>query len=182
VAIHEKAFLARSVDGGLCFTFVSWLVPWDDPHRAVMPAPVRLGPSELVAALRRKSTEHNWLDCYVSSDNGAHWVYRSKIAQTEDHNQFNGNPPALIRLQDGRLCCAFGNRSTRQIRAIFSKDEGASWGAEVVLREDFRSANGWPDLGYVRLFECSDGRCVAIYFWCSAERPQTHIAATIFKP
>jgi hypothetical protein len=51
-----------------------------------------------------------------------------------------------------------------------------------VLRDDFSSANGWPDLGYPGLYQRRDGRLVAVYFWCTRERPQTHIAATIFKP
>ena len=57
-----------------------------------------------------------------------------------------------------------------------SDDLGESWGGERVLREGFHSTNGWPDLGYVRLYERNDGRLVAVYFWCTSDRPETHIA------
>jgi len=77
VAIPEKAFLARTGDGGRTWRFVSWLAPWSDPCRAVMPAPVRLSPSRIVAALRRKSPTNNWIDCVASADNGATWAHLS---------------------------------------------------------------------------------------------------------
>jgi hypothetical protein len=180
--VVDKPFLARTRDGGRSFAYVAWIVDRDDPYRAVMPAPARLSASQLVVALRRKSPTENWIDCYRSLDNGATWSFLSRIGRTEDGNQHNGNPPALIRLSDGRLCCAFGNRSRRQIVATLSDNGGATWGPERVLRDDFHSANGWPDLGYCRLFQRTDGRLVTVYFWCTPERPQTHIAATIWQP
>lgn len=84
-------------------------------------------------------------------------------------------------MTDGRLCAVYGNRTDRQMQARYSADGGATWSAPQVLRDDFRSANGFPDLGYPRLFQRADGRLVTTYFWCTAERPQTHIAATIFR-
>ncbi len=181
VVFSDKPFLARSTDGGLTFEFVSWIVPRDDPARAVMPAPVRLSDGYLVVALRRRSPVANWIDCYTSTDDGWTWAFLSKVADTTDDGRFNGNPPALIRLADGRLCCAYGNRSHRQIRARFSEDAGATWGPELILRDDFRSANGSPDLGYCRLFQRSDGSLVVVYFWCTADRPETHIEATVLS-
>ncbi|MGC9349482.1 MAG: sialidase family protein [Anaerolineae bacterium] len=182
VALREKPFVARTVDGGQTFDFVSWIVRWDDPDRAVMPAPVRLTSSRLVVAVRRKSEIANWIDCYESLDNGLTWAFLSRVGDTEAGNEFNGNPPALIEMSDGRLCCAYGHRSLGQIIARYSYDEGRTWTPGQIVRQNFQSANGWPDLGYVRLFQRSDGRLVAVYFWCNEEMPQTHIEATIFDP
>jgi hypothetical protein len=75
----------------------------------------------------------------------------------------------------------YGNRTDRQMQGRFSTDGGVTWGAPVVLRDDFSSANGSPDLGYPRLYQRPDGRLVVVYFWCTCERPETHIAATIFQ-
>ena len=180
IALREKAFLARTSDGGRTFDFVSWIVPWNDPNRAVMPAPVRLTASRLVVALRRKSEQNNWIDCYESPDNGLTWSFLSRVGETEAGNKFNGNPPALVRMADGRLCCTFGNRSLRQIIARYSYDEGKTWTSGQTIRRDFYSANGWPDLGYVRLFQRPDNKLVAAYFWCTQDKPQTHIEATIW--
>ena len=106
--VYDRAFIARTTDGGGTFSFVSWLVGWDDPYRSVMPAPVRIASKTLVVALRRKSGTANWIDCYVSHDNASMWTFLSKVGKTEDENHFNGNPPALVQMADGRLCCVFG--------------------------------------------------------------------------
>jgi hypothetical protein len=180
VSLSDKSFVARMIDGGRSFEFVSWIVPRDDPARAVMPAPVRCSSTDLVVALRRRSDAGNWIDVYRSGDDGATWAFLSKVADTAAGDQFNGNPPALVAMADGRLCCAYGNRSARQIRVRFSADHGATWGPERVLRDDFHSVNGWPDLGYCRLFQRPDGKLVVVYFWCTETRPETHIEATIY--
>ena len=180
VAIPEKTFLARTRDGGGTFSFVSWVVPWTDPCRAVMAAPARLSASRIVVALRRKSQSNNWIDCFGSEDAGDSWRHRSRVGDTEAGNQFNGNPPALVAMADGRLCCVYGNRTERRMLARYSADAGSSWSVPAVLRDDFHSANGWPDLGYPRLYQRPDGLLVAVYFWCTRERPQTHIDATLF--
>lgn len=180
-AIPDKAFLAETIDGGRSFQFVTWLLPWSDPYRAMMAAPARLSSTHIVAALRRKSASHNWIDCVLSGDNGKSWSHLSRVAGTETANSFNGNPPALMAIADGRLCCVYGNRTERRILARFSADGGATWDEPLVLRDDFHSANGWPDLGYPRLYQRGDERLVAVYFWCTADMPETHIEATIFS-
>ena len=180
VSLTDKTFLARTDDGCCSFSFVSWVLPWDDPCRAVMPAPARLSESELVVALRRKSESENWIDCCGSGDNGSSWSFLSKVGHTEDASSFNGNPPALVALEDGRICCVYGNRSERRMVARFSEDRGKTWSEAKELRSDFGSANDWPDLGYPRLFQRPDGKLVAAYFWCTPDKPQTHIEGTVF--
>ena len=179
VQIEEKTFVARTTDAGRTFRFVSWVVPWSDPYRAVMPAPARLSSSDLVVALRRKSRTANWIDCYGSSDAGLTWSFLSRVTDTEMGNHFNGNPPSLLRMSDDRLCCVYGHRTERQMLARYSED-GRTWSAPRLLRDDFHSTNGWPDLGYARLFQRPDGRLVAVYFWCTRARPETHIESTVF--
>lgn len=181
ISLAEKVFLAQTTDGGMSFEFVSWIVPLSDPYRAVMPAPVRISENKLVVAIRRRGGGICWIDCYYSLDNGKTWSFLSRVANTGlEWN--NGNPPALIKMTDGRLCCVFGDRDRRIMVAKYSEDEGKTWGPEQVLRDDFQSINGFPDLGYPRLFQRPDGKLVAVYFWCSPARPETHIEATIFDP
>ncbi|MDW7655929.1 MAG: sialidase family protein [Bacillota bacterium] len=175
----EKAFLARTRDGGRSFQFVSWIVPPADPFRAVMPSPVRLTAGNMVTAVRRRDGDRCWIDAYATVDHGIHWAFHAKIGETGAHN---GNPPALIQLRDKRLCCVFGNRDHGLILAKYSSDKGRSWLRTQMVRDDMLSINGYPDIGYPRLFQRTDNRLVAVYFWCSPEKPQTHIAATIFDP
>ncbi len=67
----------------------------------------------------------------------------SKVGHTEDGNDRNGNPPAMVRTRDGRLCCVYGNRSRRQIIARMSADSGAMWGpAPLCSTLDTKTGSG----------------------------------------
>ena len=177
---RDRAFCARTTDGGKTFNFVSWINP--EPvgtTRGAMPSTVRISSTKLVSALRRKYPDQ-WVDVFVSNDNARSWQFLSKVADT---GGWNGNPPALVRLKDGRLCCVFGNRSKRQIIARLSEDQGKTWGAEIVLRDDFQVDKfNDPDLGYPRLVQRPDGKLVAMYYWATPQHPHQHIAATIWDP
>jgi hypothetical protein len=177
----DRVFCARTTDGGRIYSFVSWMVPPSDPYRAVMPSTVCCSLDRLASAVRRREmgTERCWIDAYGSEDGGASWSFLSKVGETGGHN---GNPPALVRLRDGRLCCAYGRRDRRQMVARISGDEGQSWGEERVLREDYCPANNDADLGYPRMAQRADGRLVMIYYWATRDLPQQHIAATIWDP
>lgn len=178
----DRVFCARTTDGGHSFQFVAWVVPPSDPYRAVMPATVRCDSGQLVTAIRRREpgTERCWIDAYASADAGGTWRWVSKVADT---GWWNGNPPALVKLRDGRLCCVFGDRAIRRMQALFSSNEGASWGRGVTLRDDFLGdAHDEPDFGYPRACQRADGQLIAIYYWATAALPHQHIAATIWTP
>ncbi|MHC4572934.1 MAG: sialidase family protein [Planctomycetota bacterium] len=177
---RDRAFVARTTDGGKTFRFISWINPEEvGTTRGAMPSTVRISRTKLVTALRRKYPGQ-WVDVFVSTDNGSSWQFLSKVADT---GGWNGNPPALLRLSDGRLCCVYGNRSDRKMLMRYSSDEGTSWGPEVVLRDDYQvdSFND-PDLGYPRLVQRADGQLVTMYYWATKQRPHHHIAATIWDP
>jgi len=181
---RDKSFVAETTDGGKTFHFVSWIVPLSDPHRAVMPAPVPLADGSMVVALRRRipssETEACWVDCYGSKDNGRTWKFLSQVGATGVEN---GNPPALAVLQDGRLACAYGDRTWGKLLARLSRDGGQTWGEEIILRNDFQSDKfGDKDFGYPRLVQNNRGELVAMYYWATQDLPQQHIAATIWKP
>jgi hypothetical protein len=174
--------VARTVDSGQTFTFYSWVVPWGDPHRAVMPATVRVSDTKLVTAIRRRTMDpgDGWVDAYVSEDAGASWSFLSRVGETGGSN---GNPPGLVRLADGRLFCVYGNRDRRQMVGRYSQDDGATWGSELVLRDDYHADSfDNADLGYPRVTQRADGKLVATYYWATEERPHHHIAATIWDP
>jgi hypothetical protein len=180
----DKSFVAETTDGGKSFRFVSWIVPLNDPYRAVMPAAARLKDGTIIIALRRRDVANAqapcWVDCYTSRDNGRSWSFSSRVGQT---GLENGNPPGLTVLKDGRVVCAYGDRSRDKFYARVSADGGSSWGTEVVLREDFRPDKfGDHDFGYPQLTTNERGEVVALYYWATAQDPQQQIAATIWKP
>ncbi len=179
----DKTFVAETTDGGMSFHFVAWIVPFQDPYRAVMPAVGRLIDGTIIAALRRRDVANAqvpcWVDCYTSRDNGRAWSFSSRVGQT---GLENGNPPALTVLKDGRLVCAYGDRSRDRLFARVSADGGKSWGAEIVLREDFQTDKfGDHDFGYPQLTTNERGDVVALYYWATKDQPQQHIAATICR-
>ena len=178
--LQDRTYVARNDDGGRSFRFVSWIIPPSDPHRAVMPQTVLVGNDDLACALRRRTDkgEEGWIDLCFSRDGGKVWTFRSRVGETGEHN---GNPPALIKLRDGRLCCAYGNRNKRSMMARISDDRGAYWGPEIVLRDDYMADKfGNSDFGYPRLVQRPDGKIICFYYFASKANPEHHIAATVF--
>jgi hypothetical protein len=182
--IQDRAFCARTRDGGRSFEFQGWMTGEPVAYRSVMPSSTRGSVGQLISILRRRhdrlvngqADKRFWLEAVQSDDDGQTWHTLSKVADT---GQLNGNPPSLVRLRDGRLCAAYGYRADPiGMRARISRDEGRTWEAEIILRADGRT---W-DLGYPRMLQRSDGKLVTVYYFTTAENPQQHIAATIWDP
>ncbi len=171
-----RAFCARTTDGGASFQFQSWIGPqltgW-----TIMPASARLPGGRLLAALRCDTKAELFIDVYASDDLGKAWTYLSRPDDTH-----GGNPPAMIRLADGRICLAYGHREEPYgMRARISDDAGESWSDEIVLRDD----GGGNDLGYPRTVERADGRIVTAYYYndpveAGKGNSERYIAATIW--
>ena len=110
-----------------------------------------------------------------SKDNGQTWRYLSRPAPDTGSG---GNPPAMIQLQDGRLCLCFGLRAPPYgIRARLSDDGGQSWGPEIALRDD----GGNHDLGYPRAVQRPDGAIVTAYYFNERADGERFIGATIWR-
>ncbi len=176
----DKTFVAQTEDGGRSWHFLSWVVPWSDPYRAVMPSLVDLGEGRLVAALRRRDPRQepeapSWIDAYASYDGGHSWRFLSRVDETGVHN---GNPPALALLPDGRIACVYANRSQRRMLLRLSGDDGRSWGPPLEIR-----ANPFEqDMGYPQLTVNHRGELVAIYYLATAERLHSHLEAALLQP
>jgi hypothetical protein len=99
----------------------------------------------------------------------------SRVGETGNRN---GNPAALIRLRDGRLACAYANRSRRQILVRLSADGGRSWAEERVIRTNPFS----HDIGYPQMAQNQRGEIVLVYYLATEARPQSYIEAALFMP
>jgi hypothetical protein len=176
-----RVFCARTTDGGKGFGFVSWIGPEPEGF-AIMPASVRLPEGQILAATRCREgkrdlkTERNWIDLYASKDEGATWTWMNRPAPDTGTG---GNPPAMIRLRDGRVCLTYGYRDAPfRMCARLSEDGGATWEEEVVLRE----GGGNHDIGYPRTVQRADGRVVTVYYFNDQPDGERYIAATIWEP
>ncbi len=179
----------QTTDGGQTFEFVSWMTPETKDYSAIMSQTVQLSETEFVSAYRkifRGSDRPAEIEAYRSADGCRSWERLGTIKVMRTHS----NPPALLKLKDGRICCAYGDRHVGQIQARFSSDRGRTWGPELVIRDDFQALDSDPDtqrginadIGYPRMVQRSDGKLVTIYYWATAKHPQQHIAVSIWDP
>lgn len=191
-AWKDKVFAFRTIDGGVSFEFLSWIIPESDPYRAVMPQTIPINSNDYITVIRRRphpqdrSRNYCWIDAYKSGDGGMTWEFLSQVTQTGEAS-FNGNPPALTKLFDGRLLVVYGNRSTGQLLCRISNDQGATWGSEIIIRdkEDFLSLPGSniSDFGYPRVMQRKrDGKIMVFYYYADKKHgPEQHIDCSIFS-
>lgn len=168
----------RTNDGARSWQFVSAIGP-EPTGYAIMPATVRLSPTELLTTIRRREERPEesdaWIDAWLSPDNGQHWQFLNRAAP----DLGEGNPPALVRLRDGRIALAYGVRKPPyRMEARLSSDGGHSWGQPFVLRTDGASR----DLGYPRMVQRPDGKLVTVYYFHDRQHVERTIDATIWDP
>jgi Neuraminidase (sialidase) len=175
-----RPFVARTRDGGLTWQFVAWVAPDPDRGFTIMPSSVRLSKTEILSIVRHRVAlpdGANWIDAYVSRDNGTTWQYLSRPAG--DTGAKGGNAPSTIRLKDGRIVVTYGYRAKPySIRARLSSDNGKTWGEEIMLRD---GGGAW-DLGYPRTVQRPDGKIVTVYYWVNDPKKERVIEATIWDP
>jgi hypothetical protein len=173
-----RPFCARTTDGGKTWEFVAWIGPAPERGFAIMPSSMRLANGDLLVAVRAcdEQTGVSAIIAYRSIDEGRTW---QRATDPVPDLAPGSNPPALVRLRDGRLCVTYGVRHPPfRICARLSRDEGRTWGEEIVLRDD--GANG--DLGYTRTVQRDDGSVVTVYYFNdAASGPERYIGATLWR-
>ncbi|MBI3958228.1 MAG: exo-alpha-sialidase [Chloroflexi bacterium] len=171
-----------TTDGGLTWNYLSAIQPTTPDAGFVnryYASPLLLPDGRILAALRCQIDARNaWPELFESEDGGCTWRFVTRISEW-------GGPTHLLRLDDGRLVASYGYRSVPYgIRARLSEDEGYTWGAELILRDD---AGSW-DLGYPRAVQLADRQVLVAYYHNLANDPVQcdggvrHIAGTIFRP
>lgn len=179
-----RVMCVKTIDGGKKWDFVSWIGPEPEGF-SIMPASVRLSGTEILVTTRRREESGRFINAYLSQDNGATWQPLANPVE----NCGQGNPPAMVKMKDGRICLIYGYRALEEdiknnldkseIRAKISKDNGKTWSKDYVLRDD----GSGKDLGYPRAVQRADGKIVALYYFMDKETgPERYIAATIWDP
>ncbi len=90
--------------------------------------------------------------------------------------------PWPIRLRDGRIVVVFARRKPPSgIGVLVSEDDGATWSAEVTLRDD----GSGGDLGYPVATQLDDGRIFTAYYFMQDDGNNfggtRHIAGSFFR-
>ena len=171
-----------SPDAGLSWNYLSSIIAASPDARFIKryyASPVLLDDGRILVALRCQLDARNaWPEIFESADGGRNWRFLSRVSDW-------GGPTDLTRLKDGRLLAAYGYRVPPfGIRARLSDDDGATWGPELILRDD---GGSW-DLGYPRTALLAEGQVIVAYYFNRAEDEiqldggLRHIAATVFTP
>ena len=166
-----RVMCVKTTDGGKNWSFVSWIGPEPEGY-SIMPASVRLSEKEILVTIRRNT----FIAAYISSDNGLTW---NRLANPVDDTG-EGNPPAMVKMKDGRICLIYGSRKKPfSICAKISIDKGKTWSQAYFLRSD----GSGRDIGYPRAIQRSDGKIVAVYYFMDEKTgPERYIGATIWDP
>jgi hypothetical protein len=175
-----RVFCARTTDGARSFDFLSFVGPEPEGY-SIMPASIRLSASRVVCAVRRREgggpdPARGFIELFASDDNCASWKY---VCEPVVHTGAGSNPPAMVRLPDGRLFLAYGFRDTPPgIHATVSEDEGRTWSDPIVLRDD---GGDW-DIGYPRAAVRADGKVVVCYYYDTEADGERFIGASVVSP
>ena len=169
-----RVICIRTTDGGLTWDFVANIGD-EPPGYTIMPSTVRLSDTDIITTVRCKGGDESWIDAYISHDNAESWEYLNR----PEPDCGEGNPPALIKLQDGRLCLTYGVRKEPfSMEARFSSDDGQTWSEPFVLRND----GAGRDIGYPRTVQRPDGMIVTAYYFYDDSDPDRKIIATLWDP
>ena len=175
-----RVFAARTRDGGKSFSFEGFV--GEEPEGfGIMPASLRVSDGSILTLVRcstpgKGPDRKAWIDQYRSRDEGKTWSYEGRPVP---NTGFGGNPPTLNRLKDGRLVMVYGFRDAPfGIRARISRDDGVSWGEDIILRDD----GGMSDLGYPRTVVRGDGKVLTAYYYNYGMDQDRFIGATLFTP
>lgn len=173
-----RVFCFRTDDGGKSFQFLSFIGPEleGDSHFGIMPSSVRINENELLVAQRVHEGDRRYIALHRSLDNGKTWI--AEPAPVESTG--SGNPPAMVKLKDGRICLTYGYRAEPfSMCAKISADNGKTWGPELA----YRTGGATTDMGYPRSVVRPDGKVVTIYYFADGkEGPERFIEATIWAP
>lgn len=118
---------------------------------------IPLGGKSWLAAARIDAVE-----LFRSDDDGATWQGPERVTQ---RNEINAH---LLRLRDGRLMMAYGNRVAGKygVLAMLSGDDGKSWSAPLRLADSLEQ-----DCGYPSSIQRTDSKIVTAWY---AKRALNH--------
>lgn len=132
---------------------------------------LHLGGKKWLAAARYATME-----LYRSEDDGVTWDGPQIVTAK---NEINGH---LLRLKDGRILLAYGNRirtgGQLGVLAKFSSDEGKTWGEPIRIAH----TTTW-DCGYPSTVQRGDGKLVTAWYAGASEyHARYHMGAAIWEP
>lgn len=146
---EAEEYVFRSRDGGKTWSDPSLIAKhFNETGLLVLPG------DKVLAALR---SQDGGIFIAASNDKGHTWSTPIRVTRKNEH------PGDLIRLKNGDILLAFGERNKPMgVRAIVSHDNGKTWNSNkpIVLVDD---AVNW-DCGYLSSVQLPNGTIVTAYY------------------
>ncbi|MBQ9778061.1 MAG: exo-alpha-sialidase [Clostridia bacterium] len=132
------------------------LQPENDDLVACEPYAAQMPNGDILVAIRVQSKKRNLYTVYLSrsTDGG-------KTFSEPQPTGFDGMPAHMFVTSKNEVVLAYGVRTMPMgVRARISRDNGYTWGEEIILRDD---GIDW-DLGYPTTTENANGELVTVYY------------------
>jgi hypothetical protein len=147
----HASFVLRSTDNGRSFGRPV-CVSQESGRWFSEPALVQSSTGRLVCLSREEET--GFLYQSDSLDDGISWSRARQLALW-------GYPAHIVALSGARLLVTYGRRRPPfSIRMAISDDDGATWGSELVVCDEFYNDN----FGYPTTVELEPGRLLTVYY------------------
>lgn len=148
-------WVERSEDGGATWSKHGPVAVPGEPYGVIQPTLWESSPG-VVRMLMRSTNRIGRICEAVSTDGGKTW----SDARPTDLPNPNAGVDA-VKLRDGRLVLVYNHteRGRSPIHLAVSTDDGASWGAPIILEE------GQGEFSYPAVIEADDGRLHVTYTW-----------------
>jgi hypothetical protein len=176
----RRAYVYRSTDDGK-----SWGEPVAlDPNTSRSETTLLpLDAGRWLAAARGANGD---LALYASADDARTWRFREQVGTPGQH------PGDLLRLRDGRLLLAYGNRSRSPgVEVRFGDPQGTTWSkplrvvdwlAKPPIGNPFEHAK-YGDGGYPSSVQLPDGQVLTAYYASAIEgHPRYHMGVVVWDP
>lgn len=150
-------------------------IAWDENSTVSFaePALYRTPSGKIIAFLRTKNLEDDYLATVESLDNGHSW-------STWKEHKVKGHPFHPYKLPDGRVFLSYGYRHEPygiRARILDPECNNIEDAEEIILRDD----GFCHDIGYPWSTLLPDGKLCVAYYFSTAEDTTRHIACTVLE-
>ncbi len=148
----QELLALESRDQGATWRALGKVPPVAADLQIYEPHAIELADGRILGAIRVEPGLSTWL--VESADGGMTWSEPRRAVES-------GSPPHLFRHSSGAIVLSYGYRQEPfGQRAVVSRDEGATWGEELIIRADGLGG----DLGYPSSVELADGSILTVCY------------------
>ncbi len=180
-------FFLASSDEGKSWKYLS-AINDDNAFGFAEPVVIELGKGRLLSILRA-TLDHlpkDKMPVDAPKEGYGYWIYQSestdygKTWSKPEKLPLWGHPAEIRQLKSGNLLMVYGHRRPPySIKAVLSRDKGASWDLET-LKTIYTFDPGGTDIGYPVITQLKDGSIVCAYYGYASKEIHKYSPRGIF--